>query len=248
MTAYPYGKTIVRDYYPVRDVGGFAEPYALYSTTASIYLFDEKPSRDAAQSGTGSLSSAVGWHVTSTTPYACTYSFTAIDDPNPTSSEASERYWEALNIYLENGEQVQTVLRSFLVERAIGLPEVPGTTVSTIKEAFPAIEAYLSDAELEDMLAMVEEQVKIDLLGNNIRWANVYNLRALKLALAYRAIMLASISQIRNAGDRHDRRYSLFQGMYDATMKSLILYQDTDADGAPDTATGAQPTHYIIQK
>jgi hypothetical protein len=201
-----------------------------------------------ARSGTEAIANGLAWSVSSTTPFECTYSFNAINDPDPTGDTSLRTFWEAINLYLEDSEQLQTVIRAFFVERARGLSETPGTTVATIKEVFPSISAYLSDEEIGDHIAIAEEQMQLELMALNVRWLNVVNLRVLKLALAYKCIMLSSVSQIRNTGDRHDRRFAIFSDMYSQTMKGLTLYQDTNGDGEIDASTKAQPTHYIIYK
>lgn len=248
LNKYQFGKSVEREFYPVRDVGGISVPYALYSTTANIYLFEDAPTRDAAISGTGALANGLAWSVGSVTPYACTYSFDAITDPEPGSDTNSRQFWESLNITLETGEQIQSLVRSFYVERPIGLPEVPGTSVESIKDIFPSITAYLSDEEIGDHVSIAEQQVKLELLTNNVRWANVVNLSILKLAIGYKAVVMSSISQIRAQGDRHDRRVQIFTDMYKSVMAGLKLYQDTNQDGNVDTVTSARPTHFIISK
>lgn len=249
MTTYPFGKAIQREYYPVRDVDGIATPFPLYSANASIYLFDELPARDAAISGIGAIANGTAWSVNaSTTPYACTYSFNALSDPDPQSSETAHRYWESLNVLLENGTQVQTILRSFLVERPRGLPEVPTTTIEDLKGVFPSLDAYLSDQELTEMLSLAEESLKMELLRNRIQWSKVVNLRVLKLALAYKCLIISATSQIRNAGDRHDRRYAIWTTQYKEIMNGLELYQDVDGDGTPETVTRGSPGYYVLSK
>lgn len=246
MSKYPFGKTVTREFYPLRDVGGLSEPFAVSSITA--YLYEDRPSRDDAQAGTGAMHTGVSFTYQTDSPFTVTYQFPAVDDPDPFRTQNYEPMVEVINAILENGEQIQTTLRPLIFERAQGAPEIPGTTTNTIKDVFPQIANYLDDDKLAEMLLIVEEQIKIELKSNGIQWAQVQNLRVLKLALAYRCIAMASISQIAQQGDRHDRRQALFQELYDSTMKAVRLEIDTDEDGEIDNVAAARPSHFVITK
>lgn len=248
MSRYPFGAAIERDYYPVKDVDGLSEPFPVVSNSGSAYLYVERPSREDAQSGVGALATAVSWTYQLDNPFKASYQFDPISDPDPTGAESCREMVEVVNMILEGSAQVQTAMRPVFLERVRPLPEIPGTTINTIKDVFPQIDSYMSDSELSETLSVVEEQVKIELRSNGIEWAKVQNLRVLRLALAYRAIEFASIVQIKNTGDRHDRRRELFAGMYASTMKAVRLEQDEDGDGQTDSVRSGGASHFIISK
>lgn len=230
MTIYNFGKTITRKFYPKEnDI-----PLSIPSQAAEIYLFANRPTWEDARAGTGAAQSVTTWSQGGVTPYPQTYSFSAVDDPAPTENLLSRSYWEAINFVAELTQQKQTVIREFTLERPRGNEDTPGTTVDDIKDVFPAINNYLTDAQIEAHLSVAEAELQNDLLARGIRWSRVAALANTKLAIAYKSLSLSSLSQIKESGDRHALRYEEFKQLYQSAMKAVPIEVDTDEDGKAD--------------
>lgn len=241
MTIYNFGKTITRKFYPKEnDI-----PLSIPSQAAEIYLFENRPTWEAARAGTGALQTLSTWTQSGVSPYPQEYSFTPVDDPEPTQNLLSRSYWEAINFVAELTEQKQTVIREFTLERPRGNEDTPETTVDDVKEVFPAINSYLTDAQIEGFLSVAEASLKDNLLGRGVRWSRVAALSNTRLAIAYKALALSSLSQIKESGDRHAIRYTEFNKLYETTMLAVPLEVDQDDDGKADVKAAVVSTTVI---
>ena len=239
-----FGRSIVREMYAVVE----SEYFNLPSQIPAIYFFEEKPSISAAQAGTGSFAAVATWTQSQTYPYPRTYVVPPIVDPEPTRSTTSRRYWEAINYVNQTGQQTQTLLRAFNVERGKALDSVPGTTVADLKEVYPAISNFLNDSKLSDFLLIAEEAMRIDIEKGGIVWENLKRLRKVKLALAYKTISMASFSQFTEYNDKFYIRFKEYEKLYASTLESITLAYDSDGDGEADTETTTKTDYAFIIK
>lgn len=239
-----FGKDISRAWYPEDD----GEPVNLPSQTPTIYIFDEKPTREAAAAGTDALQTVSSWTAQSSIPYKRSWTITAVDDPEPTSNTPERRYYEAINFIGKTGGTSHTVIRSFIVRRQEGAESIPDTTPSDLKEVFPAISNYLNDSQIDDLIKIAELEVRMEFESRGYRWADIYNLDKIRIPIAYRAIEMGSMSQIRRTNDNHETRAKLFRSRYSQFMKLVELPSDSNRDGEPEHQIQAQPTSFIIGK
>lgn len=237
-----FGAPVQRKFYPLSG----SDPVSLPSQSASIYLFSSQPSLADAAAGTGAVATQNYWLQGTASPYPCLYSFNQITDPEPTSSVDSRTYWEAINFVLQLGSQTQTHVRAFDVERSYSGESIPGTNVTDIKEAYPAISNYLDDNEIGDLLSITEEEFKLDLEAKGVSYARVYDLQKARLALAYKTIALAMLGQIRDQGDKHQFRYDEYSKLYSVALGRLTLPVDTNKDGAKDTEVKPRQGYWTI--
>lgn len=237
-----FGRSITRELYAVVE----SEYFNLPSQIPAIYFFEDKPSISDAQTGTGSFASVTTWTQSQTYPYPRTYVVPPIEDPEPTSSTTIRNYWEAINYVNQASQQTQTLLRAFNVERGKALDSVPGTTVTDLKEIWPGISSYLTDARLTEYLLIAEESLRIDVEKKGLVWENLKRLQRAKLALGYKSVSLASFSQVQEANDKFYIRWKEFEKLYNSTLESITLPYDTDGDGEADTETSTKQDFAFI--
>lgn len=238
---YVFGKSIQRRFYAQQA----NEPLQLPSQNPTIYIFDSQPTRDAAILGTGAIETITSWTQATVTPFECTYTIAAIDDPDPDSETQSAVYWEALKFIAATSEQTQTVIRAFVVERIEGTEAEPGTTAADLLAVYPALSAYLSPEQIGKHIALAQDELKMDLEIQGLKWGRIRELNKYKLILAWKAIQLSSESQIREPNDKFDSRSQLYRDKYDRAIKNLSLPYDTNGDGKPE-AVGPTRTPYFL--
>lgn len=241
---YIFGKDIVRNFYPLEN----NQPINLPTQTPHIYLFDTYPSLAAAAAGTSALQSLTTWSSQEADPYARTYTFTAINDPSPTSATNYKQYWEAINYVPKTGVTIAPLIRSIWLYRAEANETVPGTTAQDLKDIYPGITAYLTDAQLQDMLSIALEEMKLDFEASGLEWARIYDLYKTKLALAFKTIALANLSQIRESNDKFQIRYKEFEDKYARAVTSLKLPYDYQGDGDAGAPREVKRSYYITAR
>lgn len=230
MASNVFGKDISRVFFPLED----NEPLNLPSQVPALYLYETRPNYTDAAAGTGALQSLTYWTHDENTPFPRSFTWNAVDDPSPSTQAQAKTYYEAINFRTQASEQIQTLVRSLTLERVQELDSVPGTSIQDLKDAYPGISNYLTDAQLEEILEDALEEFKIDLEGKGIEYHKVYDLRKSRLALAYKAISLSMLSQIRERDDKHNFRYEEYKEKYTAIMNLITIPIDTDSDGEPD--------------
>lgn len=239
-----FGKDIIRRLYPEEN----GKPINLPVQDPTIYLFSAQPTLAAAAAGTGAVQTCTSWTQATVEPWTLTYSFTAINDPAPTSSTPSLTYWEALLYKLKTGAQVQTLLRTIELERVSGAPEQPETSTEDLVNIYPAITSYATEQQLKEFLAIAIQEIKTELESKGIEWAHVGNLTKLKLALAYKTISLVALSQIRERQDKHEYRYTEFDAKYQAQMQTIKLKVDEDQDGSYELEKESSKFYFISER
>lgn len=244
---YFFGQSFTRTLYPTEN----NQPFQVPTQTPTIYIFNDEPSRLAGSAGTGAIQTVVSWSQAATTPFGCSYTVPAIDDPYPTAdtlTDADMEYWEAINFVTQTGGQVQTLLRSFMLERPTGAPELPGTTAADLKEYFPWASEYFSDAQLNSHIAQAELEVKIELRGKGYEWSSVHNLADTKLLIGYRTLEIASSMASRKVDDAHAQRGAWFAKRFEALSKAIKLQVDTTGDGAADTEARMSRDYVLVTR
>lgn len=243
MSNLVFGKSIVRRFYPYDQNGN---PCQIPTQDPAIYVFSSQPSRGAAAAGTDAVATVITWTQSAVTPWVCEYTIAAIDDPNPTTTLPGVDYWIAINYKAELTEQTQTRIEYVWIERQRASATIPETTKEDLKAIYPALSDYISDPELDKFLVFATDQLKLTLKGRKLIWDQITDLRDLRLPLTYLTIALCAFSQVKEEGDRHDRRYNVFYKLYSDTMDAISIPYDADRDGVPDYRTDAQSNAHVI--
>lgn len=240
-----FGASIGRVFYALAG----DEPFRLYSQAASCYLFSTLPTLAEAQAGTGAIASATTWTQSDQHPYPNYYSYAAVSDPEQGITEDfSKTYYEAVNFRLQSGQQVQTLVRAFDIYRIREQEDNPDASVALIKEVFPAISSYLTDAEITTYIKLALDEMKIDLTAQGWSWSKLIDLDQTRLAIAYRAIALGSLAQIRQQNDRHELRYNEFNKKYKETLVQVKVREKAANESTTKTEAPAKRGFSFIMK
>lgn len=239
-----FGKDIERKFYPLLN----DDPYQIPTQTPTIYIFSSQPSLNDARDGGGAIATISSWTQSSASPYECTYTIPAIDDPAPESNIPQRTYYEAINYIAQSSEQTQTVLRSFDVERGSGADSEHAVTYTDLQTVYPAITGYANSTQLNNFIEIGKQEIQLKLKGKGVRWSDIQNQDELKRAIAYRSIQLLSESQIALPDDKFVTRREIYKEKFNESMNDIVLYVDTDKDGIPDQVKVGRPGYVITSR
>jgi hypothetical protein len=224
---YLFGKDFQRSFIALED----NRPVNLPTQTPTIYIFDEKPSREDAASGTGAVATVSAWNEGTVSPYPNVYTVTGINDPDADSDVSEYWYWEAINYITKTAGTVQTKVRAFKLVRAGAPSTLPSLTSADLQEVYPELRKYLSDDELAAVIENCTEQLIIDLEAGGLQFEKFSDLKKLRLPLAFKCIAESSLSQFKVENDRFFLRYQMFNEKYSNLLKQITLPYDEDGDG-----------------
>lgn len=239
---YVFGKDISREFNP--EEGG--QPLQIPSQTPEIYVYDSEPTRTDALAGTGSIASITSWSQLAHTPFTCTYTIPAIADTNSEGSVEGLWFYESIKFVTQDGEGEQLVIRAFFVELPRGNDSYPTVDVLEIKDNYPNIASYLEDEQISEFVQSAITELRGDLEAKGVEWNRVSELHKTKLAVAYKTIALCSFSQMKEPGDKFDRRYEEFGKKYQQELSKYKLPVDLNGDGKPDSIVTPQTSYIII--
>lgn len=237
-----FGRSGTRYFYPLAN----NQPIQLPAQTLTLYFFDEQPTIDEAQNGTGALFTVTTSTISATSPYPVSFTLPAFTDPYPDNAWTIYTYWYSVNCILVAAGATQTILRAFDIARVEGNDSVPGTTVQELKDIYPAISAYASDAQLTVHLTSAQDELKLDFKKRGLAWSRIADLSDLRLALAFKTIANVSLSQIAQAGDRFEVRYIEFNARCKNLLDGLPLQTDTDGDGLRESESTAGSNSWMV--
>jgi hypothetical protein len=235
--SHTFGASISRTFYALNG----NEPIQLPSQLPALYLFSALPELADAQSGTGAIDSKATWTQGGVSPWPNSYTFDPVPEPEAAiTDDFSQTYYEAINFILETGGQAQTIVRALEIAKVKEQEDQPDATVALIKEIFPAITNYLDDTEIDNYIKLALDEVKIDLEAQGWAWHELIKLSNIRLAVAYRAIALGALAQVRQTGDRHEFRYNEFNAKHQAILKAARLQERKETTSLPTSERQAQ--------
>lgn len=240
-----FGKDITRSF--TADDGQAA--VLLPTQAPTIYIFSTYPTLDGAQNGTGAVATISTWQQSLATG-ECTYTIPAIADPYPESAFVERDYFEAINYILQTSGQTQTKIRGFSIRRADALESIPGTTPADIKAAWPHVNAYITDAQLEKAIGLAEIQVRHDLAAKGYTWGRIFNLADTRIGIAFKAIEMAAAGEMSRNGAQEKFAWMVnyFAGKYADYMGTIKLPMDKDGDGVADITIDARAPYQVITR
>jgi hypothetical protein len=109
------------------------------------------------------------------------------------------------------------------MERVSGKDRTIGVTIQKIKEAYPDVGAYLSDANIEALIRLAQTELLADLLNKGFHWAEINKPDQLFNALLFKSLWYVHSSQIQRQGDRFSVSAELASRNYQATIKALQI-------------------------
>lgn len=189
------------------------------------------------------------YNTNGSSPYEITYNLPPISDPAPSADRKSWQLWERVEYKLSSSGDAQPDYRAIEVSRASTGESLPGTSKTDLKALFPALASYLSDPRLDDILELVNLQMKLDLKAQKIEFSKARNLTETKLALAYLAVaMSAEALYARTGQDVYYQRSIMYRKLYSTTLSKITVPYDSDGDGAVDETKQAQPSFWYTPR
>lgn len=233
---HPFGKDFTRYFYPLVDDA--APVTILSSQTPAIYFFDTQPSRTAASAGTGAVQTVAAWTWNAGSS-GWSYTVTAINDPDPTSTLTVRTYWEAINFRLQSAGQIQTVVRAFDLQRVSGHAVSVGVNDEMLREYFPQLDSCSTEVQRAAYVTLAVEDVKSRLKSKGYDWAKVTRPDRLTIAIAYKVLYMIMLVQLQQGNDKYAVKYAEFKKIYESMIEGLTLEYDANEDGLPDTEVKA---------
>jgi len=231
-----FGQDITYNFYPIneRDFVSLAS----VTTDPAIYIYKEgyKPDRTSAAAGTdngGLVGVAITSWSTTTDGNGKYFTLPAIDDPDVTSSTDKRTYWAAINFYLQDSEQKQTILRALPLERIAAHHKAVGVTVANLEEIFPTIDSYVSATNQTNAITTATTRCKVDLEAHNYEWAELWRPDRLATAIAYKALSNLMFGLVQDAGDRWFELGKEYNGVYTSVLESLRVERIDEPDEDP---------------
>lgn len=231
---FPFGRAFTYNFYALvddefEDLSGVDNP-------TSIYIYDAKPPRDVAASGTGDWHAA---HIIQTITEwtdiqdGKAIAVSAIADPAPTGTLDNQTYWIAVNFAYEVGGQVQTCLRALPLRRAQSWHSTITTAKEDLEAIFPEIDSYISAAKQETGIALAKNVIEMEFEASGFEWALIWDVDRLKFAVAYRAVsdLLFSLKQAEWIEMARGYRETS-----DEMLKTIRLAYDATKENKPTTA------------
>ena len=228
-----FGRSISREFYALSDDAYINLP----SQAPALYLYSALPGLSAARAGTGAIASAAYWSETQSTPFKRSYTWSAISDPDPTSSTTSRGYWEVINYISVTGGQQITEIRPITIERADTHDSVVNTDSELMRSLWTPISTYYpSDAQLELFISLAVDHFKLDLAKRDLEWGKVQGLKAIRIPIAYKALFIAMRGQVGRNAALADI-VNEFESEYQAYSAAIKLPYDEANDGNVVTVT-----------
>lgn len=229
---HPFGKDFTRYYYPLVDD---ATPESLLtSQTPAIYIFDTQPGRNSAASGSGAVQTIADW-TWDEGAKGWSYTVSAINDPDTTSSEVIRTYWEAVNFRLQASKQIQTDVRAFSLQRVTGHATSVGVNDDLLRSYFPQLDSCSTESQRSAYITLAIEDVKARLKSKGYEWARVARPDRLNIAIAYKVLYMIMLVQLQSGNDKYAVKYEEFKSIFTNTLDGLILEYDSNKDGEPDS-------------
>ncbi len=241
--SHPYGKSFTRWFYPLIDD---STPTGIVTDqTPTIYIYESQPSRSQGSTNAIKTISAWTWDAGKSGWY---YTVSAINDPQPDAIDDFKVYWELVTFVLEDGQQSQTVMRSFEMERVTGHAERVNVTDEMLRQYFPQLDSCSTENQRIQLLSLAIEEVKSRLKDKGFEWARISRPDRLSIAIAHKVLYMIMLVQLQGGNDKYAIKYNEFKATFTNTIDGLILEYDSNKDGLPDTnITPSYGTVFLIR-
>lgn len=240
---FVFGKDITFTLYPLDE---WAALSIASTADPAIYVYQDgyKPDRTEAAAGTdngGLIGTAItSWGAT-TDGNGKQFTIPAIDDPEPTSEESRRTFWLALNFYLQNSEQKQTVVRALPMERVEVHHKAVGAAAADLEEVFANIDAYCSSDQQTAAINAATDRCQVDLDLMGFEWAQLWRPDRLKTAVVYKALAILAYGEMQGPNDHWYQLGQDYQKVYETIISQIKLEHIDDADQDP-ALNATQPT------
>ena len=233
---FPFGQDIRYQFFPLI---GSDNATNIPSDNPRIFYFTDsnKPTRDAAQNGTGAVNSATP--ITSWTAIenqnGFVFTIPAIVDPDPDSETGQRIYWLGINFKLKTGvgEPYQTVVRALELERVTGHHAQFLVTAQDIIQFFPAVESYYTASQISAIFWLVKEEIISYLTDKGFHWSLVWDPERLRVAATFKVLMRLMEGERRLPGDNWDKNHAEYKESYKNVITAVKLKYDSQRTNEP---------------
>lgn len=230
---YSFATPFMFGFYVEKGEGSYYDIASLL-TPPDVYLFDEKPSRELAQTGTDALQTINAW-VPTTNPIGAIITVGEILDPNPSSNVDTETYYLAINYRLADGGEVVTDIEEIEVSRAFGNSDPVKTDLSTLQELFHDVDRHASETEQLTSITVALAKTRLAVNSRGILdWDRLKNKGDLDLIISMLAMSNIYFNKSQESDDHWYQKFEKMQTDAYSLIKDIPLEVDTDNDGDTD--------------
>lgn len=244
---YPFGKSIVGEFYPLVDGFEIAEADISSIELVNIYVFADsggKPDLSAARDGTGAVQTIASWTAVASKS-GFRYTVDAIDDPDPTSDPKAYTYWVAINFKFANGEQQQCVIHELILERVLGHTRRVDVQFQDVIDAWPMANKYATTSQIEAYIKLAKGDIRSDLKARGYEYAEIRRPDRLSEAVMYHTLGHIAFGQIQQPTDHWDRQAQHWWRVSKKTVDELRFEYDGQKSGQTQTVNTQSGYRFI---
>lgn len=228
---YNFGESFSYNFYVRNGQGGF-EDLSSVTDSPSIYIFDSLPSRTDAGAGTGALQTISSWSDASEDG-GKTFTVSAISDPDSDDAKESYEYYIAVNYRLVNSGDILTDIRLLPMVRPRATHAPVSTAQSDLARIYSKIDELSSSLDQKNKIQQAKNDIKAFLDGKGYDWAEVWEPVQLNDCIAYRALHLIMLDNMRDTDDAYASRAVLYKEQSMNLIESIRLKFKGTADTTP---------------
>jgi hypothetical protein len=228
---YNFGESFVYNFY-VRDGKGGFEDLSSVTDAPSIYIYDSLPSRTDARAGTGALQSVSSW-TDANENGGKTFTIASISDPDATDAKDSYEYYIAVNYKLVDSGDVLTDIRLLPMVRARATHAPITTNEVDLQRIYSKVDSISSSADQLNKIQQAKNDIRVYLDSKGYDWAEVWEPVQLNDAIAYRALHLIMIDNMRDTDDAYATRSILYSDQSDNILKGVRLKFKDSSETTP---------------
>lgn len=235
--AYIFGKDITYTFYAIEDRDAIDMSGVTTSPAIYVYKSNYKPDRTQAAAGTdngGLVGSAITTWTATTRGNGKYFTIPAIDDPDPTSSIDTYTYWLAINFYLKNSEQKQTLIRALPMRRVSAHHKAIDVRNEDLEAIYPGVTTNIvSSANAVAVIGHAITMTELDLDAKGFEYANLWRPDRLNEAVQYRALAEIMLQNMVATDDEWHTLYKEYKDVSNNIVRNLKIEYTTSA-GAED--------------
>jgi hypothetical protein len=228
---FNFGESFTYEFY-VRDGKGGFEDLSSVTDTPTIYIFKDLPSRTDAINGTGAIQTISSWS-DAILNGGKTFTVATISDPDPNSSKDNYEYFIAVNYVLVNSGDVQTDIRLLPMVRARATHAPVSTSQEDLQKIYSRVDDISSSSDQTFKIEQSKQDIKNYLDAKGFNWSEVWEPVHLNNAIAYGALELIMLDNMRDTGDAYASRAVLYGDKSKEILKGLRLSYKNSEDTAP---------------
>lgn len=228
---YPFGQDFVYSFTPYTAEGD--EILSIPEHTASLLVYTSEPSRSQVTAGSGALATYTKLWIAGAK--SCSFSVSAIPDPDISGSIEDYIYWLGVKFQLKVGTS-QIVIIALEMERPRGTGSVLSVTIEDLKEQFKEVTAYCESKEMLDMISIQIDLLKLELESRGFEWASIWRPDKLKKAVVFASLEALMANKSKRDGDQFDKLSLRYKSLAESFLKFVSIEVDANKNNEPDSS------------